>query len=284
MQERLTLGPRWVQAVKPVLTRARTRGWQARGQPARPGLRILFYHRVSDDPDPLAIAPRRFAAQMDLLAAEGWRVVDVVAAATLLAGGEPLDGVVALSFDDGYRDVAEHALPVLERHGFTATVFVATGVVDGSAAFTWYARQPPVLGWSDIAALDGRSPLSFEAHTITHPNLTAVGDATARQEIAGCKAVLEQRLGRAVTAFCYPAGLYSRRDHALVASAGFAVATTCEPGANTRSSDPLALRRTAVHGRDRLSDFRAKVRGGHDRPSALRSVYRAVRYRRSAAR
>jgi peptidoglycan/xylan/chitin deacetylase (PgdA/CDA1 family) len=284
MQERLTLGPRWVQAVKPVLTRARTLRWQARGGSVREGLRILFYHRVSDDPDPLAIAPRRFGEQMDLLAAEGWRVVDVVEAADLLARDESLDGVVAMSFDDGYRDVAENALPVLERHGFRATVFVATGVVDGSAAFSWYARQPPVLGWREIAALDGHSPLTFEAHTITHPNLTAVDDATARQEIAGSKTVLEERLGRAVTAFCYPAGLYGPRDRELVATAGFAVATTCEPGANSRSSDPLALRRTAVDGSDRLSDFRAKVRGGHDRPSALRSVYRAARYRRSAAR
>jgi peptidoglycan/xylan/chitin deacetylase (PgdA/CDA1 family) len=284
MQERLTLGPPWIRAVKPALTRARTLSWRARGQPPRPGLRILFYHRVSDDPDPLSIAPRRFAAQMGLLSAEGYRVIDVVEAAGLLARGEPLDRVVALSFDDGYRDVAVHAMPVLERHGFRATVFVATGVIDGRAAFSWYARQPPVLSWSEIGALDGRSPLTFEAHTVTHPNLTAVGDAAAREEIAGSKAALESRLGRAVAAFCYPAGLYGPRERALVAAAGFSVATTCEPGANSGASDPLALRRTAVDGTDRMSDFHAKVRGGHDRPSALRAVYRRVRYRRSAAR
>ena len=65
---------------------------------------------------------------------------------------------------------------------------------------------------------------------------------------------------------------------------GFAAATTCEPGANARASDPLTLRRTAIDGSDRLADFRAKLAGGHDRPSALRAAYRAVRYRRSAAR
>jgi peptidoglycan/xylan/chitin deacetylase (PgdA/CDA1 family) len=284
MQERLTLGPHWVQAVKPALIRARTLGWRVRGAPARPGLRILFYHRVSDDPDPLAIAPRRFAAQMDVLRADGYRVLDVVAAVALLARGEPLDRVVALSFDDGYRDVAEHALPVLERHGFRATVFVATAVIDGTAAYSWYDRQPPVLGWDEIAALDQGSPLTFEAHTVTHPNLTAVPDAAAREEIAGSKAALEARLGRAVAAFCYPAGLYGARERGLVAAAGFSVATTCEPGANSRATDPLALRRTAIDGTDRLSDFRAKVRGGHDRPSALRALYRTARYRRSAAR
>ena len=50
--------------------------------------------------------------------------------------------------------MAEHALPVLERHGFRATVFVTTGVTDGRVAFPWYDRQPPVLGWEDVVALD----------------------------------------------------------------------------------------------------------------------------------
>ena len=221
---------------------------------------------------------------MAALADDGYRVIDVVQAGALLAQGAAPDRVVALSFDDGYRDVAENALPVLERHGFRATVFVATGVVDGTAQFSWYAEQPAVLGWDEIVALDRGSPLRFEAHTVTHPNLTAVGDSEARREIVDGKAALEARLGRPVAAFCYPAGLYGARERALVADAGFRVATTCEPGANHPGSDALALRRTAVDRSDRLVDFRAKVRGGHDRPSALRAAYRTVRFRARAAR
>jgi peptidoglycan/xylan/chitin deacetylase (PgdA/CDA1 family) len=284
MQERLTLGPTWVQAVKPVLTRVRTMSWRARGAPARPGLRILFYHRVADASDPLAIAPSRFAEQMELLRAEGYRAVGVVEAVALLARGDPVDRVVGLSFDDGYRDVAEQALPVLERCGFRATVFVAPSVIDGTATFSWYARQPPVLSWAEILALDGGSALSFEAHTLTHPNLTAIAEDDARREIAGSKVALEERLGRPVTAFCYPAGLFGARERRLVADAGFQAATTCEPGANSPASDPLTLRRTAVNGSDGLGDFRAKLHGGHDRPSSLRGGYRRVRYRSSAAR
>ena len=279
MQDRLTLGPAWVQAVKPALTRVRTRLWEVRGRPRHDGLRVLFYHRVSDDPDPLAIAPRRFEAQMGVLRDEGYRVVDVVEAGRLLSGSDPLERVVALSFDDGYRDIAEHALPVLGRHGFRATVFVATGVIDGTARFTWYERQPPVLGWSEIAALDGDSAFSFEAHTITHPNLTALLPEVAEREIAGSRSALEDRLGRAVAGFCYPAGVYGARERALVERAGFTVATTCEPGANTPASDLLTLRRTAIDGTDRLADFRAKLAGGHDRPSVLRAAYRGVRFR-----
>jgi peptidoglycan/xylan/chitin deacetylase (PgdA/CDA1 family) len=276
MEERLTLGPAWVQLVKPALTRARTAAWQVRGRPTRPGLRILFYHRVADDRDPLAIAPARFGEQMDELRAQGYRALDVVAALDALRRGEPLDRLVALSFDDGYRDVAEHALPLLERHGFRATVFVAPAVVDGTAAFTWYEHQPAVLGWSDIVALDG-STLSFEAHTLTHPDLTALDDGAAEREIAGSRTALESRLGRRVRAFCYPAGLYGARERALVERAGFDLATTCEPGANSPATDPFALRRIPVDRHDGASDFCAKLAGGHDRPSLLRAAYRRAR-------
>lgn len=277
MEERLTLGPRWVQLVKPALTSARTAAWHARGRPARGGLRILFYHRVSGDRDPLAIAPARFGEQMAALHAQGYRALDVVAAVDALRRGEPVDRLVGLSFDDGYRDVAEHALPVLERHGFRATVFVAPAVVDGTAAFSWYEDQPPVLGWSEIEALDAGSALTFEAHTLTHPDLTALDAGAAEREIAGSRTALEARLGRRVRAFCYPAGLYGARERALVERAGFELATTCESGANTAATDPLVLRRTAVNRHDSPSDFRAKVAGGHDRPSLLRAGYRRAR-------
>jgi peptidoglycan/xylan/chitin deacetylase (PgdA/CDA1 family) len=279
----LDLGPAWVQAVKPALTRARTAAWSVRRPVAPAGLRILFYHRIADAPDPLAVAPHRFRAHMALLHAEGLRVVDAVRAAEMLESGDPCDGVVGLCFDDGYRDVAEHAVPVLERHGFGASVFVVTGVADGNATFSWYARQPPVLGWREIVALDGASPLVFEAHTVTHPNLLALDERAAGAEIAGSRAALQARLGRPVRGFCYPAGLFGAREHALVAAAGFTVATSCEPGANRPGADPLALRRIAIDAHDRVADVRAKLRGAFDRPSVARAAYRRVRLARPAS-
>ena len=91
-----------------------------------------MYHRISDDRDELAVSPRRFREQMEFLAAEGYRVCDVPDVATRLAAGELPQRTVGLSFDDGYRDVAENALPVLAEYGYRATVFVATGVTDGT--------------------------------------------------------------------------------------------------------------------------------------------------------
>jgi peptidoglycan/xylan/chitin deacetylase (PgdA/CDA1 family) len=215
---------------------------------------------------------------MGFLAAEGYTVLDVTQIGTLLDTGELPERTIGLSFDDGCLDVAENAAPVLAQHGFRATVFVATGVTAGRAGFAWYSRQPPVLGWDAIAALDRGGTFEFEAHSVTHPNLLAVDDEQAVLEIVGSKAELEEHLGRRVTAFSYPAGLYGERERRLVAQAGYDLAVSCEPGVNLPTTDRLALRRRQIDARDRLLDFRAKVGGGHDTPLPLRGLDRRRRY------
>jgi peptidoglycan/xylan/chitin deacetylase (PgdA/CDA1 family) len=264
------LGPGVLYPAKAGLTHARALAWAARGARRRPGARILYYHRVADDPDELAVAPARFRRQMEWLAAAGLRGV--------ATSGAVRADVVGINFDDGYRDIAEHALPVLERLGFEATVFVATGVTDGRARFEWYAQQPPLLGWDDIASLDAGGTLRFEAHSVTHRNLLTLDDAQAEQEIVGSKRELEQRLGREVREFCYPAGLFGARERGLVERAGYEAAVSCEPGTNDGGADRFALRRIQVDHRDSLLDFRAKVAGAFDRPPPLRAAWRRRRY------
>jgi peptidoglycan/xylan/chitin deacetylase (PgdA/CDA1 family) len=274
------IGPSLPYPLKASVTRVRSALWLARRRSGstRRGIRILFYHRVSTDRDELAVHPRKFREQMDFLAQLGYQVVDVAGVADLLDAGKTQERTVGLNFDDGYLDVAEHALPVLAEYGFRATVFIATGVTDGRASFGWYERQPPLLSWSEIGELDRGGTLRFEAHSVTHPNLLATNDRRAAFEIEESKTELEARLGRPVVAFSYPAGLFGERERRLVACAGYRVAVSCEPGVNEPQTDRFALRRRQIDARDRLLDFRAKVSGGHDSPLPLRGVYRALRY------
>jgi peptidoglycan/xylan/chitin deacetylase (PgdA/CDA1 family) len=270
-----------VYRLKAAATRMRSSLWYLRtqGRPEGVGLRILFYHRVSVDDDELAVSPRNFRRQMDYLASQSYRVVGVLEAVDLLDRGAASTRTVGLSFDDGYLDVAEQALPILAERGFSATVFIPTAVIDGWANFKWYRQQqPPLLDWDEIVQLDREGTLRFEAHSLTHPNLTALRDSAAREEIVGSKAALEARLERPVEAFSYPSGLFGLRERGLAAAAGFRLAVTCEPGLNTRGTDRLALRRRQVDSRDSLLDFMAKVGGGHDSPLPLRGAYRRRRY------
>lgn len=268
------------QMVKRVQTRLRTRIWPLRKRLASPseGLRVLFYHRVADDPaDLLTVTRRVFEAEMALLAERGYQVLDVVSALDRLYSGELEPRTVALTFDDGYVDNTENALPVLERFGFRGTVFVL-----GDLAATTHPFLPgstaPLLSWDAIKLLDGRSPLSFEAHSLTHPDLTRVSDAASWNEIHGSGARLEAVLGRPKNVFCYPGGFAGRREREYVRRSGYRYGITTEPGVNTRGTDRFLIRRIQMNQCDRVVDFAAKLEGSHDKPLLGRRIYRRFYY------
>ncbi len=179
-------------------TRARSAAWlmRTRGRLDTSGLRILFYHRVSDDRDELAVTPKAFTEQMDYLASESYRVVDVLTAIDLLDSGEPLARTVALSFDDGYLDIADHALPILSERGFRATVFVSPAVTDGRTSFTWYREQPALLTWEDILELDRDGTLALRGAHADPPQLAR----TRHEHRTGGDRGLESRSSRIASA------------------------------------------------------------------------------------
>lgn len=267
-----------VRGTKASLTRVRAVSWRLRRRNLQDGLRMFLYHRVSDDADALALRPAKFQAQMEHLAAQGYRAVDAVTALDLLYADELEPKHVALTFDDGFKDIEENALPVLTELGFSATVFVATEVIDGTARYLWAPEDARLLDWDDIKRLDGGGVLHFEPHTLTHPNLTTLGDRECRHEIEGSRVALEQQLGRETFAFCYPGGFVGSRERDLAQESGFRYGITCEPGLNKNATDPLLVRRVQIDRTDSLGDFAAKARGSHDRGLVGRGYYRRLRY------
>ena len=108
---------------------------------------ILMYHRVADsslDPWDLAVHPKRFAEQMDVLRRArspvplDWLVAEIV------AGRRPRRAV-AITFDDGYLDVLREGKPVLERCGVPATMFLTTGALGSPSGFWWDRLATAVL-------------------------------------------------------------------------------------------------------------------------------------------
>jgi peptidoglycan/xylan/chitin deacetylase (PgdA/CDA1 family) len=143
------------------------RGW--RRATRAPGRAIvLMYHRVSDDADylGLAVPPAVFARQLELLRMRA-RVVPLAELVARLADPAPLaEDHAAITFDDGWRDNLETALPILRAHGVPATVFVATGFVDGTVApagervravcEALWRRRTPATAWSGRDRVDAR--------------------------------------------------------------------------------------------------------------------------------
>ena len=244
-----------------ILPYARLRTW------AQPGLRILMYHRVATLPhyDQLTVSPARFARQMERLACE-YRVVSLADGLRAIGQGQLRRPLVAVTFDDGYRDNLTEALPILRRHAVPATIFVTTRFCEQAESHPRYGPSPERLhlDWDEVAVLAATPGITIGSHTLHHPYLPTLPEAQAREEIAQSRTIIESRIGQPVAFFCYPSGDLGPRELRLVHESGYAAAVSVAPGVNYGWTDPLKLRRTEITDRDDDEAFTLKMAGAFD--------------------
>jgi peptidoglycan/xylan/chitin deacetylase (PgdA/CDA1 family) len=216
-------------------------------------LRVLMYHKVNDLwPNPTTVPTAVFEEQMALLGELGYVPVSLDAVREHFLNGAALaPRAVLLTFDDGYRDNLENALPVLRRYGYPAVLFVPVAFLDDGRPLP-HEETLHVLGvhnetldWDELVELEAGG-VRIESHGIGHRPLSELDPAEATREIALSKLRLEERLGREVEAFAFVKGSQAdyRPEHAsLVQQAGYKLAFTSVSGANGPGTDPFRLRR-----------------------------------------
>ena len=187
---------------------------------------ILCYHKVERRRElgVTRLSPRRFARQMERLARDGWRALtldELLACARGERVPGPLD--VAVTFDDAYRGLRDHAFPVLAALGFPAVCFAITDYAGRLNRWdvAYGGRRFAHLAWRDMRRWQERG-IAFASHTATHPRLTWVGDREAARELALSRRALEGALGSRCAAVSYPFGAAGAREIRLAEEAGYA--------------------------------------------------------------
>jgi peptidoglycan/xylan/chitin deacetylase (PgdA/CDA1 family) len=183
---------------------------------------ILMYHAVStatdrvSDPFLICVSPATLDRQFEFLARRGLRGVSV---RELLTAEDP-SGLVGLTFDDGYADFHTSALPVLIRHGFTASVYV---VVDRIGAVNDWEESGPVRRVMSLDQLHECAAAGMEvgSHGSLHARLPDAGADVLKEEIIESRGKLADLLGRPVTGYCYAYGELDSVAVAAVRSAGY---------------------------------------------------------------
>ncbi len=212
------------------------------------GHALLTYHHVGPRPrgvrlKGLYVTSKLFAEQMAELKAEGFETD----AFGTVSSNPVRPNRVFLTFDDGFADVFENALPVLQQHGFRSIQFLVADLLGKTSEWQASSGEVPGLLMDKAQVKDWlNSGQEIGSHTLTHPRLTQVSPSQAREEISGSKKKLEDTFAVAVEHFCYPYGDWNPAVREIVAEVGYKSACITKFGVNTTEADPFALKRITV--------------------------------------
>jgi peptidoglycan/xylan/chitin deacetylase (PgdA/CDA1 family) len=228
------------------LARAGLRGLLA------PRVTVILYHRVSDAArDNLTVGVEQFDRQMALIRrhCEVLSIEEVIALRNVPRTSKPL---VSVTFDDGYLDNFENAVPILLRHRIPAAFFVSTGIVDTGGRFPHDVRRGnppiPVMSWAQLREMRELG-FTIGSHSVTHIDCAAEPEATVRRELADSLEDIRREVGAASVLFAYP---YGGRDNmtperlALVKEAGYAGCLSAYGGTNRVAVDPFDVKRRGI--------------------------------------
>lgn len=206
---------------------------------------ILMYHYISMPPvgadiyrTDLSVRPELLAAHLDRIVAEGYQVIPLYDLIAHLTQGTSLpENAVVLTFDDGYRDNYENALPLLRERNMTATFFVVMDFIN--------RERPEYVTWAMVEEM-AAAGMSIEAHSIDHTSLRGRSATDLEFQALRSYETLQNRLGIRARFISYPAGEYDARTIEIFRQAGYWAGVTTLQGATHRSDALFELRRVRI--------------------------------------
>lgn len=213
---------------------------------------IIAFHRVNDITagDGLTCNVQMFE-QLCQFFGRYFRVVSLGHLIEKIEKQEPLNRELAITFDDGYRDNYEYAVPILKSMGLPGTFFVASKFI-GTDHVPWWDRKlkvrQPWMSWEQVQSLH-RDGFEIGAHTRTHADLGVASGERASEEIRGSRLDLENKLSAPVKLFAYPYGgkhQMTEENRNIVKAAGFRCCCSCFGGINAERTDPFLLQRIPI--------------------------------------
>lgn len=243
----------------PTATPTRTGVPVGLGKPAP--VRILMYHRVIDLPEEAdaaqrdyAVSPARFDEQLRYLKEQGYESVSLYAVIRYLEGAGDLPAKpIVITFDDGHRDNAEVAFPLLVKYGFTATFFINPQPIED--------KYPAYMTWAQVEQMT-RAGMDIESHSYSHPMLTRLSVEELLQEVRKASDAIEAHTGKRPRLFSYPYGHYNRQVVDVLRGEGYVGAVTLRSGTVQTSPSVFDLARVWMRYDDTLETFAAKLERG----------------------
>ncbi len=209
---------------------------------------ILTYHSIDNSDSVISIDTTSFKDQMRFLKDYLFNVISLNEVVMHIRKKQPFaEKSIAITFDDGFKNIFSDAFPVLKEYGFNATVFLTTNYCE---RLNNWPGQPdsikaqPLLSWAEIKEMS-QTGMQFGAHTMNHPYLTRIPLKDAENEILSSKKIIEDQLQEEVKFFAYPYGDFNT-DIVNVVNQSFGGACSTELAIADSKSNPFILERVDI--------------------------------------
>ncbi len=236
---------------------------------------ILTYHSIDDGDSVISVSPQLFREQIRDLCESGVPLVP-------LSRVRSTPGAMALTFDDGYRNFLEHALPVLAEGSIPATVFPVTGYCGKDSRWSGKSPSLPLMDWGELRSLADYG-IEIGGHSVMHRDLRELTDRDLAGDLDGCRKQLEDGTGKTPAIFAYPYGAVDARVRRFT-SERFSLACGTRLRPVNAESDPWDLPRLDIYYWRNRRRFHDLLQGRARGYMALRRFLRETAQRRPFAR
>lgn len=163
---------------------------------------VLIYHHVEPQAQAkelnqtsLSVDNGMFDHQMEYLKSSGYTTITVKQLIdALITHQSLLPKSIAITLDDGYKDVYDYAYPVFKKYNITANLMIATGLLEGGS----------YMSWSQLQDMYNSGLIYVTDHTSSHYAINNGSNDKIKYEIETAKKQLEDHLGQSVNIFTYP--------------------------------------------------------------------------------
>jgi peptidoglycan/xylan/chitin deacetylase (PgdA/CDA1 family) len=225
--------------------------WREASRDRLPAI-VLYYHRIADDgANPWTVSNAMFVRQIRWLQ-ERFEMVSLDEVQSRICHGYNPQPCVSITFDDGYADNCQQAVPWLIRQRVPCTYFVTVRNVLNEEPFSHDLVMGRPLAPNTLEQLRAMAMAGIEigVHAYTHADLGAIVDPRLlHYEVVAAKEDLQAALGRSVRYFAFPYGLHANLNPAafeLAKTAGYAGVCSAYGGFNFPGDDPFHLQRIPV--------------------------------------
>lgn len=210
---------------------------------------ILTYHSIDESGSVISVSPDKFKRQMEFLKRGGFQTISLKEITECIYNGRDFPKKsIAITFDDGFKNIYSKAFPVLKEFGFTATLFLISGKCGKDNQWDRQTKNIPrlvLLSWDEILEMSDNG-IEFGAHTMSHADLSKLSLDKAAEEITRSKSMIQGRLKKDTLFFAYPYGRQSEQIQSIVKDE-FSGACSDKMGFTTLKSDIYSLPRIEMY-------------------------------------